>query len=305
MIKNHFINALIAPIKGIINVVMLILLTIFWCIPIYVLFILRLICKNSRWQQWMNYCLIGCAQNWTRTNNLMMELTQNIEWDLPNFDNLQYKQWYFIVSNHQSWSDILILQRIFLKKIPFIRFFIKKELMWVPFINFAWWAFDFPIMHRHSKETLAKYPSLREKDLTATKKACARFKENPVTILNFVEGTRFTLKKHAKQKSPYHNLLIPKAGGFAYAVTAMEKKVTHVLDVTIVYPYGRKTFWDFLCGRVNKITIRLQEREIPNELLQGNYTEDETYRKKFKDWINAIWLEKDLFLNSLLKSDHA
>lgn len=222
-----------------------------------------------------------------------MNSTMNIKWDLPDFSHLEYKQWYFIICNHQSWTDILILQRIFLKKIPFIRFFIKKELMWLPVLNLAWWAYDFPIMHRHTKEQIEKNPELRNKDLMATKKACDKYQFMPVTILNFLEGTRFTALKHQKQQSQFKHLLNPKLGGFAYAVNAMDKKITHVLDVTIIYPQGAMSFWDFLCGRVNQITVKLQTREIPVELLKGNYTEDEIFRNKFKAWINQIWLEKD------------
>jgi len=33
-------------------------------------------------------------------------------------------------------------------------FFIKKELMWVPFLNLAWWSLDFPFLERYSKEYL-------------------------------------------------------------------------------------------------------------------------------------------------------
>ncbi len=226
----------------------------------------------------------------------MMNMTMNIKWDLPDLSHLQYHQWYFIISNHQSWTDILVLQRIFLKKVPFIRFFIKKELMWLPVLNLAWWAYDFPIMHRHTKEQIEKNPSLRTRDLEATKKACERYKHFPVTILNFLEGTRFTKKKHDKQKSPFKHLLVPKLGGFAYAVNAMDKKITHILDVTIIYPEGRKTFWDFLCGRVHHIVVKVQDREIPSDLLQGNYTEDENYRTRFKAWINTLWQEKDNLL---------
>ncbi len=286
--------------KGCFNCIFIAVHTIFWCFFMYILFIFKVLSPHPRFLSVINWLLIGTANNWIRTDNLMMDATMKIEWDLPSFDHLQYKQWYFIISNHQSWTDILVLQRIFLKKVPFIRFFIKKELMWLPVLNLAWWAYDFPIMHRHTKEQIEKNPQLRTRDLQATKKACERYKHFPVTILNFLEGTRFTKQKHDKQKSPFKHLLVPKLGGFAYAVNAMDKKITHILDVTIIYPEGRKTFWDFLCGRVHHIIVKVQDREIPSELLQGNYTEDEQYRNQFKSWINTIWLEKDKLLGSFL-----
>lgn len=287
--------------RGCMSILLIVVLTIFWTTPMYLLLILKVLSPHPKFLAVVNYLLLRASDKWIQSNNLVMDLMLNINWDLPDFSHLEYKQWYFIICNHQSWTDILILQRIFLKKIPFIRFFIKKELMFLPVLNGAWWAYDFPIMHRHTKEQIAKNPKLRTKDLQATKKACEKYKLFPVTILNFLEGTRFTKTKHHKQQSPFHHLLVPKLGGFAYAVNAMDKKITHILDVTIIYPEGRKSFWDFLCGRVRHISVKLQIRDIPPNLLQGNYTEDESYRNNFKNWIHTIWHEKDTLLNQSLK----
>lgn len=233
-----------------------------------------------------------------------MDLTLNIKWDLPTLPYLSTEDWYFIVSNHQSWSDILILQKIYLNKTPFIRFFIKKQLLWLPVINVAWFAFDFPILHRFSKEKLAKHPELRGKDLEATQQSCEKFKLIPVSILNFLEGTRFTVAKHQKQQSPYKHLLNPKIGGLAFAINAMDKKITHLCDTTIVYPDGRLSFWDFLCGKVNRVIVKVELREIPPPLLKGNYTEDEAYRNQFKAWVTRFWQEKDELLTVLTTDSH-
>ncbi len=286
--------------KGCYNAVFLALHTIFWCSFMYIFYFFRCLSPTQGLYNFCNRILLWLADNWIASDNFMMNSTMNIKWELPDFDHLAYKQWYFIICNHQTWTDILVLQRIFLKKIPFIRFFIKKELMWLPVLNGAWWAYDFPIMHRHTKEQIEKNPSLRNKDLMATKKACLRYQHMPVTILNFLEGTRFTPQKHQKQHSEYKYLLNPKLGGFAYAINAMDKKINHVLDVTIIYPEGRQTFWDFLCGRVHHIVVKLVEREIPTNILSGNYVEDEIYRTNFKEWINNIWNEKDKLLTSFL-----
>ncbi|MBS0288113.1 MAG: acyltransferase [Proteobacteria bacterium] len=288
--------------KGCYNCLFLALHTVFWCFFMYILFIFKVLSPTQKVLNFFNKWLLFMADNWIASDNFMMDSTMNIKWELPDFCHLEYKQWYFIICNHQSWTDILVLQRIFLKKIPFIRFFIKKELMWLPVLNLAWWAYDFPIMHRHTKEQIEKNPTLRNKDLMATKKACLRYQHMPVTILNFLEGTRFTPAKHQKQHSAYKHLLNPKLGGFAYAVNAMDKKITHILDITIIYPEGRKTFWDFLCGRVHHIVVKLVEREIPSDLLQGNYVENEEYRNNFKNWINRLWVEKDAMLSRFLNS---
>lgn len=291
-----------APIKGALNALFIALHTLFWCVPLYILYGLRLLAKSSAFRGFTNRCIIWVCSGWIRSNNLMMRQTMSIDLEAPNLSHLSKDQWYFVICNHQSWTDILILQQICLGNIPFLRFFIKKQLLWLPAINLAWLALDFPIMHRHSKEQLEKNPALRNKDRIATKKACEKYQHMPVTILNFLEGTRFTTAKHQHQHSIYKHLLMPKMGGFSLAINAMDKKITHVLDVTIVYPEGKTTFWDFLCGRVHKIVVKVTEREIPPALLQGNYTEDEQYRNQFKQWINQLWQEKDALITSLLKS---
>ena len=53
--------------------------------------------------------------------------------------------------------------------------------------------------------------------------------------MNFLEGTRFTAAKHAKQESPYRYLLKPKAGGIAFVLAAMDGKIEKMVNVTIAY----------------------------------------------------------------------
>jgi 1-acyl-sn-glycerol-3-phosphate acyltransferase len=285
-----------AMLIGIITSVLAILNTIFWCTPLYVLFFLKILIPYSAWQQVCYRYMCWLGNSWIKSNNLLMDLTLNIEWDLPKLEGLSTNGWYFIISNHQSWSDIIILQKIYVEKVPFIRFFIKRILLWLPVINVSFLAYDFPVMRRYPKEKLLANPELRKQDLIATQKACEKFKLIPVSILNFLEGTRFTPKKHKMQHSPYPHLLNPKAGGFAFAINAMDNLITTVLDTTIIYPEGRKTFWDFLCGKVKKVIVKVTVRQIPPELLSGNYTDDEHYRTQFKAWIQKIWEEKEVLL---------
>jgi 1-acyl-sn-glycerol-3-phosphate acyltransferase len=206
-----------------------------------------------------------------------------------------------VVANHQSWVDILVLQRIFHRKIPFLKFFLKKELLWFPILGQAWWALDFPFMRRHTPGFLKRHPHLRGKDLEITRKACEKFKTIPVSVMNFVEGTRFSEEKHGRLKSPYTHLLRPKAGGLAYTLSAMGRQMDRILDVTIAYPDGVKSFWRFLCGEVKEIKVRVKALEITPEL-QGDYFNDREYRIRFQGWLNALWTEKDHCIEGLLSA---
>jgi 1-acyl-sn-glycerol-3-phosphate acyltransferase len=191
--------------------------------------------------------------------------------------------------------DILILQKVLHGRIPYIKFFLKKELIWVPIMGLAWWALDFPFMKRFTKEEIAKKPELKGKDIEITRKACKKFKTDYVTVMTFPEGTRITPEKHDKQKSPYKHLLKPKAGGLSFTISAMGDKFHRLLNVTIVYPDGIMSMWDFLCGKVRKVDVFVETLPIPENFSKADL-EDKKFQKEFLDWLNGMWLKKDKFI---------
>jgi 1-acyl-sn-glycerol-3-phosphate acyltransferase len=215
-------------------------------------------------------------------------------WDVRGVDGLHRQGWYLVSSNHQSWVDILVLQRIFHGRIPFLKFFLKRELIWVPVIGLAWWALDFPFMKR------GRGQGARQNDLKTTREACEKFKRIPTSVINFVEGTRFTDAKHKAQSSPYRHLLKPKIGGLGIALATMGEQFEALLDVTIVYPQGTPRFWDLLCGRIAAVTVRVVRREIPAEVLGGDPVGDKAYRQRVSAWVERQWTEKDRLIGELL-----
>ncbi len=189
---------------------------------------------------------------------------------------------------------------MFMDKVPMLKFFLKKELIWVPILGLAWWALDFPFMRRYSSEFLEKNPHLRGKDLESTKKACEKFRTIPVCVVNFVEGTRFRPEKHKRQKSPYIHLLNPKAGGVAFVVSAMGDCIQKIINVTIVYPDGADNFWGFISGRIRRIIVDVEVLPITSDI-RGDYFNDAEFKKKFCNWINTLWKEKDIKITRLTK----
>jgi 1-acyl-sn-glycerol-3-phosphate acyltransferase len=229
-----------------------------------------------------------------------MILTQRMDWDVQGVAGLDPRGWYLVNSNHQTWADIFVLQHIFNRRIPLLKFFIKDQLKWVPIMGLAWWALDFPFMRRHSEEYLKRHPEMRGKDQEATRRACEKFAMIPTSVMNFLEGTRFTPAKHAKQQSPYRHLLKPKAGGIALALNAMGDKFRAILDVTIVYPDGAPDFIDFLCGRMCRVIVRVQSLPVPEHLMQGDYARDPATRDAFGVWVKQLWRDKDAQISRLL-----
>lgn len=210
------------------------------------------------------------------------------------------KAWYLVISNHQSWVDILILQRLFSGKIPYFKCFLKQELFWFPVLGLVWWTLGFVYLKRHTQDEIAKNPALKEQDLQATKKACEQFKMFPSSIFSFVEGTRYTPEKSRRQESPYAHLLRPKAGGISLVLDALKDHVKEIIDVTIAYPEGTKGFWDFICGRISTIKVHIKIIPVTNTLI-GDYAHDPAFKHSFQEWLNNLWAEKEL----LLVSQHA
>jgi 1-acyl-sn-glycerol-3-phosphate acyltransferase len=293
------LSFLSGPVRGSLSFLLIVINTLFWASFLFPVSFIKLIIPVGGFRKLCNVILDGIATNWIACNNLNLRLTNDIEWEVTGVDGLAMDEWYLVLSNHQSWSDILVLQKVFNRKIPFLKFFIKKELIWVPVLGLAWWALDFPFMKRYSKEFLEKNPHLKGKDLETTKKACEKFRSIPVSIMNFVEGTRFTSEKQAKQESPYTRLLKPRAAGIAIVTYAMGEQLSSVLDVTIAYPEGARDIWEFLCGKVRKVRVDVKTMPLDDELV-GDYFEDPEFRERFHEWLNRLWADKDRRMERLL-----
>lgn len=206
--------------------------------------------------------------------------------------------WYMAMSNHQSWADIFVLLVAAHKRIPLLKFFMKKELKWIPFIYLANKTLNMPFVNRHSKREIEKNPDLRFKDYQNTLEACKRFMRSPSTIFSYAEGTRNDPIKHKNQNSPYNNLLIPRVGGMATALSAMPEIKT-LVDYSVVYKSDKRDAWSFLKGEMRDVKILVKKYKIPEYLKHKNYSDDEEYRNNFKEWIENIWKEKDKDIDNL------
>lgn len=294
------LNFLPGRVKGTLTVILFSLNTVFWVSLLLLVSAFRIIIPLKFWYRLTSKISIFIANSWITGNNLTLALFQKIDWDIEFTGDMKMNDWYLVLSNHQTWVDIVVLQKVLMYKIPFLKFFLKKELIWVPVLGPAWWSLEFPFMKRYSKEFLAKNPHLKGKDIESTKKACEKYKTMPISIMNFMEGTRFTEAKHNKQQSPYKNLLKPKAGGISLVMNSMGDLLQKIADVTIYYPEGPKTFWEFLCGKTTKIVVKVNIIPITDEI-RGDYVNDPEFTKKFQLWLNEFWAKKDKYLTELKK----
>ncbi|MCX7117164.1 MAG: acyltransferase [Legionellales bacterium] len=267
-------------------------------VPVLLIGLLKLY-PNDPWKKKCTHILDHIAILWSDVNNAYINHIHPAHWDVIGPVNYNPKDWYLVVANHQSWLDIVVLQRIFNRKIPVLKFFIKDQLKWVPILGFSWWAMGCPFMKRYSPAYLDKHPEKKGADLEATKKALKSFKQAPGTLMSFVEGTRFTKKKSLDQNAPYQHLLKPKAGGVGFVIDIMNKQIKHLLDVTIVYPNKENSLWQFLCRRIHSVKIHIRELPIPQHFLNSDLLENETMLYEFRQWLNLQWSLKDQLITSM------
>ncbi len=239
-----------------------------------------------------NLVLNGMANRYNIFNAWWVDCINPIKWRIERPADLSEKDWYLLVCNHQSWVDILVLQSTFNGRVPFLKFFIKYELIYIPMLGFAWWALDFPFMRRRGGASA-------KKDLEVARQACEKFRHMPTSVINFLEGTRFTLDKQREQKSPYQHLLKPKIGGIGMALETMGDMFTNVLDVTIAYPQGTPSFTDLMAGRMREVVVQIRKLPVPLEALNAEGVLD---RHAMQAWTTALWQEKDQQLAQLMQA---
>jgi len=249
--------------------------------------------------------VIKIATHWISSNSALIDnMLPRKDWRINLPDDIHTNGKYLLVSNHQSWVDTSIVQYIGEKRLPLTRFFTKFELIYIPIVGQAFYFLDFPMMRRHSKEAVAKNPALKGKDIEEAKRACALLKDKPFTLLNYLEGTRFTKAKQAQQKSPYTHLLKPRAGGLSLAISALGEDIDGILDMTIVYPDGVPSYGDLWKGNIKRLGVDLRYIDIPDTLFesikQGGYENDKDTKAQMFDWVEQVWRQKDERISTML-----
>lgn len=279
--------------------------TLFWFLPIFVLAIVKLLLPLPTPRRGITRLLMAMGENWISGNRLILAGGGTLGWRAKGLDKLRRDGWYLLLPNHQTWVDILVLQAVYNRRIPFLKFFIKQELIWFPVLGIAWWALDMPFMKRYKPSYLAKYPEKKGKDLEATRKACEKFRDTPTSVINFVEGTRFSEEKRVKRQSPYTHLLPPRAGGIAVALSSMGELFDAILDVTIIYPDGVPKFWGLCCGDRVPVIVDTRLRDIEPRLIEGDYQNDRAFRREVHQWIGSIWEQKDRRIEEFTSNSHS
>ncbi len=287
------IKKIIKHTTGVLTLSVITISTCIWTVPIIGFAFVKFLLPFAASRRIMSRWIMVMGESWVSCNAFIFSAVNSTEWDVRGLEGLNRKGWYLVMVNHQTWVDIVVMQIALSRRIPFLKFFIKKELIWFPILGIAWWAMDMPFMQRHSKSYLQEHPEQKGKDLEATRRACEKFRDTPTSVINFLEGTRFSEQKRVKRKSSFQYLLPPRAGGVALAIASMGNMFDAILDVTIVYPKGVTEFWDMICGHFEHVVVDIRQRPVDAWMLEGDYANDRDFRREFHRWLTRVWEEKD------------
>jgi len=275
--------------------------TAFWGALVTITGLAKLLWPAGRWRRRCVLIMAGLGDSWVVVNRLIWKLLIPATLEVRGMPELRRHGRYLVLANHQSWTDILVLFVMFNGKSAFIRFFLKHVLLYVPFLGWGCWALEFPFMKRHSHEYLEKHPEKRHEDFETTRRSCRHYRHIPVTIANFVEGTRFTRAKHRKQQSPYRHLLKPRFGGIAFVLASMGEYLDGMFDVTLAFPGIQRevTFLDFITGRIPRVVVVVKELPLQPRFNDRDVTQPGQLRDELKAWVTNIWEDKDRLLDEL------
>lgn len=267
---------------------------------IFILSIFKLIAPKGRATDAMTHLLSSFGELWVSVNKSVVWFYRDMEWDVQIPDDISHKGRYLVFCNHQSGVDILALQHSLNRRAPFGRYLLKQQLIWVPVLGVAWWALDMAFLRRYSRQELLKNPSLRGKDLENAARACEKLKHIPVSMMTFPEGTRFSEAKRMEQNSPYTHLLRPRYGGVGQVLYSFDDALDSLIDVTITYPHGTPSVWQYISGQVKKISVNIQLRPIADNIRGQNFREDSVAKRELKTWVDGIWQEKEQYITRKL-----
>jgi 1-acyl-sn-glycerol-3-phosphate acyltransferase len=276
----------------------------FWIVPVLVLVVFKWLVPISSVQIGIYEMMAWIYRAAVQMNSWILFQGLKIQLDLKGINQSCAGDFYLAICNHQSWSDIFILQHLLNRKTPVMKFLVKKELIYLPVVGLICWAYDFPFLNRGKQSPKSSVKLDSKNDSQTLNKSLAQFLRSSATIMNFAEGTRFSPLKAKRQKSPYRHLLKPKAGGLIAIYKMMGQELAAVLDFTIVYDAPKPNFWRFIGGRIMRVKVHL-DTVLSDELKETfGLPETNFTQARAIEWINQRWEQKDRKIEHIQSDFH-
>ena len=284
-----------AWLKGSLSAVFITLNTAAVCALLYPMAVLRLPLTGT-WRNALTHRMDLIIDLWVSANNGLIKALRliDIEVEWPS-EPLSRDRWYMVVSNHQTWTDIILLQSVLRPALPPLKFFTKRELIWLPMAGLAMKLLGFPYVRRARQSREGNSPEAAGKDRDAINAACVVFRNHPTAVLSFLEGTRFTPAKRDARNSRFQHLLNPKIGGLSAVLDGLADELDTLIDVTIHYPDEPPGFWEFLQGKCSRAWMRVDVHRLSDDVRHPNPAEQ---RAEVTEFIEALWREKDVRLEA-------
>ena len=280
-----------AWLKGSLSAVFITLNTAAVCALLYPMALIRLLLIGS-WRSVLTRRMDLIIDLWVSANNGLIRAFRlidiNVDW--PE-EPLRRDCWYMVVSNHQTWTDIILLQSVLRPALPPLKFFTKRELLWLPLAGLAMKLLGFPYVRRARQSEGGNSQAAAGKDRDAINAACAVFGNHPTAVLSFLEGTRFTPAKRDARNSRFQHLLNPKTGGLCAVLSGLADELDTLVDVTIHYPGDPPGFWEFLQGKCPRARMRVDAYHLNAEMRDPDPA---VQRAEVGAFIETLWQAKDV-----------
>ena len=282
-----------AWLKGSLSAVFITLNTATVCALLYPMALIRLLLIGG-WRSALTRCMDLIIDLWVSANNGLIRALRLIDIDVewPS-EPLRRDRWYMVVSNHQTWTDIILLQSVLRPALPPLKFFTKRELLWLPLAGLAMKLLGFPYVRRARQSEGGNSQAAAGKDRDAINAACAVFRNHPTAVLSFLEGTRFTPAKRDARNSRFQHLLNPKIGGLSAVLGGLADELDTLVDVTIHYPGDPPGFWEFLQGKCANARMRVDAHHLSAKMRDPDPA---AQRAEVGAFIEELWRAKDVRL---------
>lgn len=123
------IALVLSPILFVLTTALTILVTVLCSIPITIAGIIKLLLPIpfiwryiSSFADFMMWC-------WCQGLSMLMRLNVGLKWEIDGLEDLSKENWYLVISNHKSWTDIVVLCVLLRNHIPMNKYFWSNSLL--------------------------------------------------------------------------------------------------------------------------------------------------------------------------------
>src|SRR5258708_554510 len=111
-----------------IGTLLLIANTVLHVLPLLVVTLLKILLPWKVLRRVCNRALMALGESWFAVNTTLILAMTRTRFVVSGDAALRRDGHYLVLANHRSWVDIPVLQAVFNRRIPLLRFFLKSQL---------------------------------------------------------------------------------------------------------------------------------------------------------------------------------